>query len=152
MDDTMLIPSIVCKVLEGLLSVVQHGMHLCTSLYLPLAIIAVWSQTFLVLSFDGLQKPQQECWRLLPFLVLESCMPKLTLWDLQTQVSHFALEFVKTRELKERLETAESNLVVLAKAHTAAQDQLLVLSSQSSMPYQARCDPCQPFLSCMSAI
>ena len=76
-------------------------------------------------------------------------MLKLTFWALQTQVSQFALEFVKTRELEERLETAESNLVALAKAHTAAQDQLLALSSQSSMPYQARHDPCQSVLSCM---
>ncbi|KAK9821368.1 hypothetical protein WJX74_004644 [Apatococcus lobatus] len=57
---------------------------------------------------------------------------------LQTQVSQFALEFVKTRELEDRLETAESNLAVLAKAHTAAQDQWLALSSQASLPHQAR--------------
>ena len=53
---------------------------------------------------------------------------------MQTQVSTFALEFVKTRELEERLETAESNLVQMARAHTQAQEQLLALATQSSMP------------------
>ena len=53
---------------------------------------------------------------------------------MQTQVSTFALEFVKTRELEQRLETAESNLAQMARARTQAQEQLLALSTQSSMP------------------
>ena len=73
------------------------------------------------------------------------CMVELTLRVLQTQVSQFALEFVKTRELEQRLETAESNLADLAKAHTEAQDQLLALAGQTSMPHQTRyCTWCKP--------
>ena len=63
-------------------------------------------------------------------------------WLLQTQVSQFALEFVKTRELEQRLETAESNLADLAKAHTTAQDQMLALSGQPSILHQTRCCSC----------